>query len=118
MACDRQSSLEALSDVLLGLRALLEPEGIASARLGGRLAALCAAPGDHGAVVNEVAQATALERSAIGGLAGAPDGTDALVTRMSEYLRALLRDVICGHLEPDLRGLADRLLAQASTPAV
>jgi hypothetical protein len=36
---------------------------------------------------------------------------------MSEYLRALLRDVICGHLEPDLRGLADRLIAQASTPA-
>ena len=117
MACDRQSSLEGLSDVLLGLRALLEPEGTASARLGGRLAALCAAPGEHGAIVSEVAQATALERSAVGGLSGGPDGTDALVLRMSEYLRALLRDVVCGHLDPDVRSLADRLIAQASAPA-
>jgi hypothetical protein len=117
MACDRTSSLEALTDLLLGLRALLEPEGPASARLGGRLAALCATPGEHGTVVAEVAQATALERSAIAGLGGAPEGTDALVARMAEYLRALLRDVVCGHLDPDLRALADRLIAQSATPA-
>jgi len=114
MACDRGEPLEALSDVLLALRALLEPEGTASARLGGRLAALCAEPGGHGAVVAEVAQAVALERSAIGGLAGGPEGTDALVTRMGDHLRALLRDVLCGHLDADLRGLADRLVAQAA----
>jgi hypothetical protein len=117
MACDRTSALEALTDVLLGLRALLEPEGPASARLGGRLAALVAAPGDHGTVVAEVAQAVSLERSAIAGLGGAPEGTDALVDRMAEYLRALLRDVTCGHLDHDLRALADRLIAQSPTPA-
>jgi hypothetical protein len=110
MGCDRTVALEALSDHLLALRALLEPEGIASARLGGRLAALCAAPGEHGTVVAEVAQAVALERAAIGGLGGAPEGTDALAQRMAEYLRALLRDVLCRHLEPDLRALADRLI--------
>jgi len=114
MACDRAEPLEALSDVLLALRALLEPEGTASARLGGRLAALCAEPGGHGAVAAEVAQAVALERSAIGGLAGGPEGTDALVTRMGDHLRALLRDVLCGHLDADLRRLADRLVAQAA----
>jgi hypothetical protein len=114
MACDRREPLEALSDILLALRALLEPEGTASARLGGRLAALCAEPGGHRAIVTEVAHAVALERSAIGGLAGAPEGTHALVTRMGDHLRALLRDVLCGHLDADLRGLADRLVAQAA----
>jgi hypothetical protein len=65
-------------------------------------------------VVAEVAHAVALERSAVGGLREAPEGTDALVTRMGEHLRALLRDVICGHLDPDLRVLADRLLEQVT----
>jgi hypothetical protein len=31
---------------------------------------------------------------------------------MAEHLRALLRDVVCGHLEPDLCALADDLLAE------
>ncbi len=112
MACDRAEPLEALTDMLLGLRALLEPEGTGSARLPGRLAALCAAPGDQASVVAEVTQAVALERSAVAGLGGAPEGTGVLVARMGDHLRALLRDVICGHLEPDLRALADRLLEQ------
>jgi hypothetical protein len=30
---------------------------------------------------------------------------------VSDHLRALLRDVICGHLTADLPGLADELLA-------
>jgi len=111
MACDRAEPLEALTDVLLALRALLEPEGTASARLGGRLSALCAATGDDGVLVAEVAQAVALERSAMGGLAGAPEATEALVARLGDHLRALLRDVLCGHLDPDLRVLADRLVA-------
>jgi hypothetical protein len=112
MAWDRANPLESLTDLLLGLRALLEPEGAASARLGGRLAALCAAPGEQAAIVAEVTQATALERSAMAGLREAPEGTGALVARIGEHLRALLRDVICGHLNADLRGLADRLLEQ------
>jgi len=117
MGCDRADPLDALSDHLLGLRALLEPEGVASGRLAGRIAALCAPRGDHDAVLAEVGQAVALERSAMNGLAGAPGGTEALVGRMSEYLRALLRDVLCGHLDADLRTLADRLISVPSPEA-
>jgi hypothetical protein len=38
---------------------------------------------------------------------------DALVDELTEYLRALLRDVLCGHLDADLCGVADELLAHA-----
>jgi hypothetical protein len=31
---------------------------------------------------------------------------------MSDHLRALLRDVICGHLDSDLVGLADEILLE------
>ena len=44
LACERPSPSEALTDVLLALRALLEPEGPQSGRLAGRVAALCAIP--------------------------------------------------------------------------
>jgi len=40
-------------------------------------------------------------------------GVDALVDELAEHLRALLRDVLCGHLDADLRSLADRLLDDA-----
>ena len=32
---------------------------------------------------------------------------------VADHLRALLRDVICGHLDPDLAALADELLEPA-----
>jgi hypothetical protein len=47
-------------------------------------------------------------------LAPAEPGVDALVDELAEHLRALLRDVICGHLDPDLRSVADELLAEAA----
>ena len=42
LANDRARPSEALTDVLLALRALLEPEGPQTGRLAGRVAALCA----------------------------------------------------------------------------
>ena len=36
----------------------------------------------------------------------------ALVEALSGHLRALLRDVLCGHLDSDLCAVADDLLAQ------
>jgi hypothetical protein len=42
LGCERPSLFEALTDHLLALRALLEPEGPQSGRLAGRVAALCA----------------------------------------------------------------------------
>jgi hypothetical protein len=113
MGCERLAPFEALTDYLLALRALLEPEGPASGRLAGRIAAICARPADRATVAERVAHAISLERAVIGGLAPAQPGVDALVDELAEYLRALLRDVLCGHLDSDLCSVADDLLAQA-----
>ena len=113
MGCERLAPFEALTDYLLALRALLEPEGPASGRLSGRLAAICAAPENRPAVAERIAHAISLERAVIGGLAPAHPGVDALVDELTEHLRALLRDVLCGHLDSDLCAVADELLAQA-----
>ena len=112
MGCERLAPFEALTDYLLALRALLEPEGPSSGRLAGRLAAICARPEDRAAVAERTAHAISLERAVIAGLAPAQPGVDALVEELTEQLRALLRDVLCGHLEPDLCAVADDLLAE------
>ena len=114
MACDRPTPFDALTDHLLALRALLEPEGAESGRLAQRLAALCALPQDRAALAERVARAVTLERTIVGGLAQPAAGADALVTDVAGHLRALLRDVLCGHLDSDLRTLADELLAESA----
>jgi hypothetical protein len=40
-----------------------------------------------------------------------PDGNE-LVDEIGEHLSALLCDVMCGHLDSDLVGVADRVLAR------
>jgi hypothetical protein len=112
MACERTTPADALSDVLLALRALLEPEGPASGRLPGRVAALCAVPEDRAAMTERVAQCVALERAIIAGTVPRSPEVDGLIGELLGHLRALLRDVLCGHLDADLRALADRLLVQ------
>lgn len=112
LGCERPSAAEGLTDHLLALRALLEPEGPAAGRLPGRLAALCALPGERAALAGRVAEATELERGVVAGLAGGRGAAaEALGAELADHLRALLRDVLCGHLQPDLRGLADELAA-------
>ena len=71
MGCERLAPFEALTDYLLALRALLEPEGPGSGRLSGRLAAICARPEDRASVAERTAHAISLERAVIGGLAPA-----------------------------------------------
>ena len=117
MGCERLAPFEALTDYLLALRALLEPEGPASGRLAQRLAAICAEPADRAALAERTAHAISLERAVIAGLAPAEPGVDALVDELAEHLRALLRDVLCGHLDVDLRSVADSLLAEAAVAA-
>jgi hypothetical protein len=63
-----------------------------------------------------VDHAAALERSAVAHGASR-DALRDVATELSGHLRALLRDVLCGHLESDLRGVADALLAQDAEPA-
>jgi hypothetical protein len=112
MGCERTIPAEALSDHLLALRALLEPEGPGSGRLPGRLAALCAVEDERAALAQRVAQIAELERPVVAGLRVDP-GIDGLVAELAGHLRALLRDVLCGHLDADLRSLADEILAEA-----
>jgi hypothetical protein len=111
LGCERADPHEALSDHLLALRALLEPEGPSSGLLAGRLAALCATPDERAELTERIVQAVALERSIIAGTAVKKKGAGkALAEDVADHLRALLRDVICGHLEPDLAAIADELL--------
>jgi hypothetical protein len=118
MGCERLAPFEALTDYLLALRALLEPEGPASGRLAQRLAVICARPEDRGGLAERTAQAVAQERAVVTGLAvgatGDPTRPDALVDELAEHLRAILRDALCGHLDPDLCAVADDLLAESA----
>ncbi len=112
LACERTRPLEALTDHLLALRALLEPEGPSSGRLAQRLAALCAHPAERAALAERVAHAASLERAHIAGVAAADPDAAALVAEMAAHTRALLGDVLCGHLDSDLRAIADEELAE------
>jgi hypothetical protein len=117
LGCERDEPLSGLTDHLLALRVLLEPEGPRSGRLAGRIAALCALPHERIEVTERIARAISLEQSVV---AGVPLGADApaLAAEIEQHLRALLRDVICGHLAPELAELADSLLWEAAHPQV
>lgn len=120
MGAERPSSLEALSDYLMALRALLEPEGPASGRLAQRLAVICAPAHDRTTLVERTVHAVALERAVITGLTPVDEPSaqsDATVDALAEHLRAILRDVLCGHLNADVCGVADDLLAEAAEEA-
>ncbi len=112
MGAERLGPFEALTDYLLAARALLEPEGPASGLVAQRLAAICANPADRPHVADRMAQAVALERAAMSGAPSEP-GSDKLVLELSQHLRALLRDIVCGHLDGEnVFRLADELLAE------
>ncbi len=110
LACERETPYEGLTDNLLALRALLEPEGPASGRLAGRLAALCATAEQRAELTERTVRAIALERSLIAGTAAKNAASQDLAEGVANHLRSLLRDVICGHLDPDLAVIADELL--------
>ncbi len=103
MGCGRSREAEALSDYLLGLRALLErgADSASANDLALRVAVLCAEEGRRRGVQRRVELAQALERFVMG---DSPDddymdaiGSDSprtLVDDAERHLRALLRDVI------------------------
>jgi hypothetical protein len=117
LGCERPLETEALSDFLLALQALLDAGGEAGrAGLPLRLAALCAEEAERRAVQRRVELALALERFVIGGGRGesyvdtvGSESPRTLVSELERHLRALLRDVLCGHLDPALRRVADGL---------
>jgi hypothetical protein len=132
LGCEQPVALDGLSDYLLAMRALLDrgdpsPEGLAR-----RLGALCAEPAHRRAVEDSVEQAFRLERLVMRGNVdvaylesigvGSPD---VVVRGVEKHLRALLRDLVCGHLGPDPVGIAEGLLtsrpalsAEEDTPAL
>jgi hypothetical protein len=121
LGCERAHPYEALSDHLLALRAMLEPEGSTSGLLAGRIAALCAIPENRVKLTERMTKAQKLERAVIAGTAAERIAGVAIARDVADHLRALLRDVICGHLTSDLARLADELLAapeHRSDPAV
>ena len=121
MGLERADPFEAVTDWLHALRVLLEPEGPASGRLAQRLAAICALPDDRARLAERVAHAISLERAVTGGIAPAGPGAEELCEELGDHLRALLRDVVCGHLDGDLVAVAEGLLGEAVTdeqPAV
>jgi hypothetical protein len=113
--CERSDPAQALTDHLLALRALLEPEGPGSGRMAQRLAAICAVPEERSALAERAAHAVSLERAVIAGLPPAEPDAEGLVDEIADHLRSLVRDVLCGHLDADLVSVADRLLAEAIT---
>jgi hypothetical protein len=60
-----------------------------------------------------VLEACELERAAVAGAAIEHAGGQALASEVADHLRAVLRDVICGHLTADLVALADELLLES-----
>lgn len=112
LACERGDHGEALTDVLLGLRALLETDQVGSGAMADRLAALCAAPGDWDAMRDRVQIAEALEIALMQGRSVDPSRTRALSLELRGHLRALLRDMACGHLPADLVEVAEHHLSQ------
>jgi hypothetical protein len=120
MGCDRDHDAEALSDYLLGLRALLDATSEAGeASLALRVAALCAEDGERRAVQRRIEAAVSLERFLMGGRGSLQEriGSESprrLVAEMEAHLRALLRDVLCGYLDPDLKGVADDILLETA----
>ena len=121
LGCERGTPLEALTDWLLCARALLaEPDGAAYERLAERMAAICAVPGEREELAAGLRRAIAMERGVVAGIVRPDPAVDALVGSLGACLRAILRDVLCGHLDPELRRIADELLADVapvSTPA-
>jgi hypothetical protein len=121
MGCERASDSEALSDYLLALRGMLDSvDEAGQPTLPRRLAALCAEPENRSLLVSRVEAALKLELALIAGVpidawappAGITSGRQ-LVGEIEEHLRALLRDVVCGYLEPELASMSDEILLQS-----
>ncbi len=124
MGCGRRLESEALSDYLLALRALLDagPDGERSAGLALRVAVLCAEESERKRVQRRVELAQALETFVIGDGDGdhyldavGSEAPRTLVAELERHLRALLRDVLCGYLDPDLARVADDMLLACTT---
>ena len=122
MGLSRPKPSESLSDYLLALQGLIDATSDAGrASLSLRLAALCAEERDRRAVRRRVELAFSLERLVMRGASeeaysDGPESLPQIVSEMEGHLRALLRDVLCGYLDPDMKTVADDILLQSPEP--
>ncbi len=112
LGAERTNQVEALSDYLLAMRALIEGGGPAKAGFVARAAALCAGEKERPGVQAAVELALALERKLMNGDRVKPgDGSPlAAIATIEEMLRTLLRGMATGELGSDLRITADEIL--------
>jgi hypothetical protein len=112
LGAERPNQIEALSDYLLAIRALLDGGGPAKAGLSARVGALCAGAEEREGVRREFDLALALERKMMSGGRVAPgEGSPVkAVAAVEETLRTLLRGMVTGELGSDLRVTADEIL--------
>jgi hypothetical protein len=117
MGCGQALALEGLSDHLLALSALLDGDETGPASVPTRLAALCAEPSDREEVRARVEQAYTLQRRLMRGELDSQhpgrsglDAPDMIVGHLEDTLRAVLKDIVCGYLDSDVKGTADDLL--------
>jgi hypothetical protein len=112
LGCERAYAVDALTDWLLAGRALLADTGTAGYDgLADRLAVICATPDERAALRDRLEEVIRLERSAITGHVRPEPLVEDLIADLGGNLRAVLRDVLCGHLDPQLRRVADEMLA-------
>jgi len=118
LGCERPSALEALTDWLLAAGALLaEPAQPSPGEAITRLAAICAAPDHRAELTARLLETAALERAVVAGLVRCEPAVEEEIAELGAQVRAVLRDVLCGHLDADLRAVADRLLRAADPDA-
>jgi len=121
LGCERANAVEALTDWLLAGRALLaDPDQPGYDGMTERLAVICATPEERPGLERRLEEAIRLERAVVGGRVAADPQVEALVADVGGNLRAVLRDVLCGHLDPQLRRVADEMLRAegASEPSL
>ena len=109
LGCERMLALDALTDWLMAARALLGEPGDEQ-RVWERLSAICAPEDQRSALAARLRDAAGLERRLIAGVVLPDPALEALALELGDHLRAVLRDVLCGHLDPQLRRIADELI--------
>ncbi len=111
LGCERSFAVEALTDWLLAGRALLaDPDAGGYEGMAERLAVICATREDRPALERRLDEVIRLERAAIAGHVRPEPDVEELIADLGGNLRAVLRDVLCGHLDPQLRRVADEML--------
>jgi hypothetical protein len=118
MGCEQLLPVEGLSDHLLSLRALLDGNDESPADISSRLAALCAEGAtDRARLRSMVQQAFELERLIMHGhldsdhmkLIGCGAPLE-VVEDLEGHLRAILKDMVSGYLDAEIKRAADDLL--------